>query len=349
MKKFCCISSIVLVILIIIALILGIVWYRSGLSVSADSSEEASIFRVEEGWGVANISKNLKDEGYINSELIFKLYVFFSGNRNKLQAGSFEISSSMTIPQIVEILTSAQEKQIELTIIEGQRFEEVGRYLDEQGIKGDFEARAKISNFQDEYDFLKNLDSNTTLEGFLFPNTYKVDLGSSVDDVIKKMLDSFELKLKELPAPTNPVYGDLKDLVILASIIEREATMSNIERRRIAGVYINRLQNDSKLQADPTVQYSKDTAAYIKSNDRDSFVFWEKITTDDYERVDSGYNTYKIKGLPPTPICSPSFGSLTAAFNPERNNYYFFFHTDDGAVIFSETAEEHGAKLEEQR
>ncbi|MBU2595348.1 endolytic transglycosylase MltG, partial [Patescibacteria group bacterium] len=182
-------------------------------------------------------------------------------------------------------------------------------------------------------------------EGFLFPDTYKLNINANVDQVIEKMLDNFDLKFKELPAPTNPVFSNLYDLVILASIVEREATKSQIERRRIAGVYLNRLIAQTYLQADPTVQFSKDTDNYKKAKDKDNFKFWQPITAADYETVDSGYNTYKIKGLPPTSICSPSEGSLSAAFNPERNNYFYFFHTKDGAIVFSQTAAEHEERL----
>lgn len=344
MKK-CCFIFIIISALIVLGLaIVGFIYYRN-LSAVNPSDSEKKLFTIEEGWSVSEIAQNLKKDNYIKSEFSFKTYVFISGNRDKLQAGSFEISSSMSTPELVEVLVKAQEKQIEIKIIEGQRLEEVARVVKESGIKGNFIERAKVENFKSEYSFLSNISADKSLEGFLFPDTYKLDINSSVDNVIRKMLDNFDLKLKELPAPTNPMFSNLSDLVILASIVEREATKSNIERKRIAGVYLNRLLAQTFLQADPTVQYSKDNENYKKTNDKDNFKFWQPITAADYENADSGYNTYKIKGLPPGPICSPSEGSLSAAFNPERNNYFYFFHTKDGAIVFSETAEEHAARL----
>lgn len=345
MKKACFIIFLVLMIALIVALVFGWIWYRNGLKAVKAQESESTLFTIEEGWGAGEIAQNLKEGGYIRSEPIFQIYIFISGNRDKLQAGSFEISPSMSTPEIVEILSESKEKQIEIKIIEGQRLEEVAKVVKDSGIKGDFVERAKVANFKSEYSFLSNVASEKSLEGFLFPDTYKLDINSNVDEVIRKMLDNFDAKLKELPAPTNPVFTSLSDLVILASIVEREATQSQIERKRIAGVYLNRLIAATYLQADPTVQYSKDTVNFKQAADKDDFKFWQPITAADYETADSGYNTYKIKGLTPGPICSPSEGSLAAAFNPERNNYFYFFHTKDGAIVFSETAAEHEERL----
>jgi len=347
MKKTCLIIFLVIFIVLILGLVLGWIWYASELKPIDANQSENTLFTIEEGWGVAEISKNLHDGNFIKSPTAFKIYVFISDERDKLQAGSFEISPSLSIPEIVDVLVKAQEKQIEIKIIEGQRLEEVAKDVEDSGIKGDFIERAKVGNFKSEYSFLSNIPSDKTLEGFLFPDTYKFNINSSVDQVIRKMLDNFDIKLKELPAPTNPMFSNLSDLVILASIVERESTKSNIERRKIAGVYLNRLLAQTYLQADPTVQYSKDTQNYLKASDKDNFKFWQPITAADYETVDGGYNTYKIKGLTPGPIASPSQGSLAAAFNPERNNYFYFFHTTDGAIVFSETAEEHAQRLKE--
>ncbi|MBU2595607.1 endolytic transglycosylase MltG, partial [Patescibacteria group bacterium] len=257
MKKTCCIIFVIVALLVIIALIIGGVFYYQGLAAVENKESEATLFTVEEGWSAAEIASHLKEDDFIRSELVFKIHIFIYGKRHKLQAGSFELSSSMDVPQIVEVLTKSQEKQIEIKIIEGQRLEEVGGVVAASGVKGDFIERAKVVNFKDKYSFLSNLPVDNSLEGFLFPDTYKLNINASVDQVIEKMLDNFDLKLKELPAPTNPVFSNLSDLVILASIVEREATKSQIERRRIAGVYLNRLIAQTYLQADPTVQYSK--------------------------------------------------------------------------------------------
>jgi len=345
MAKSCWVTLVIIFILIL-ALIFSFYFYNKGLNPVDEGNEEIILFEIEKGWGVSDIAEALNQKGIIGSEFAFKIHVFLSGNGSKLQAGIFELSPSMTIPEVVDVLVESYEKQTELKIIEGQRMEEVARYLEEQGIRGDFIEKAKVGNFKDSYDFLADMPDSRGLEGYLFPDTYKVNINSSVDNIIEKMLDNFELKLQELPAPTNPQFNDLSDLVILASIIEREANMSNIERRRIAGVYVNRLKSSIKLQADPTVQYSKDTENYQKSSNKKDFKFWQSITQTDYETVDGGYNTYRVNGLPPGPICSPSFGSLAAAFNPEENDYYYFFHTESGNIIFSRTAEEHAANLQ---
>jgi len=122
-------------------------------------------------------------------------------------------------------------------------------------------------------------------------------------------------------------YQPSKDDIILASIVEREAK-NDEDRAKIAGVFINRLEKNMYLGADPTIQYAKGD--------------WELLTSKDL-KIDSPYNTYINKGLPPTPICNPGLESIKAVKNPEKNGWYYFFHLQDGTTIFSKDAAEHDA------
>jgi len=225
------------------------------------------------------------------------------------------------------------------------RIEEIALYLESQGYvkSADFISEAKkIEKYQAKYSFLKGLSKKDTLEGFLFPDTYKIKTEASASEIIDKMLENFNNKVYQVVQPDlNQKNMNLKDVVILASIIEREVKNPQ-ERAVVAGIYYNRLKLKMKLEADPTVQYAKDTES-PPSSFKD---FWQKISAKDYRTVISPYNTYLNTGLPPTPICNPGLISIKAALNPTTTDYLYFF-TTDGQVYYSKTAAEHEQKKAE--
>lgn len=210
------------------------------------------------------------------------------------------------------------KKDISITIIEGMRREEIAARF----------ARAGICSYT------SFLAASQGLEGALFPDTYRFFPGTPAIEVAKKMVDNFSVKTKGLNLT--------QDQVTLASIIEREA-LKDEERALIAGVYTNRLSNSMKLQADPTVQYGKDSNLYTASLDKESFEFWKSITQDDYRSVVSDYNTYLKEGLPPGPIANPGLKSLVAAVNPAEHNFLYFLHRNQ-ELLLSETLAEHLSK-----
>ena len=167
-------------------------------------------------------------------------------------------------------------------------------------------------------------------EGYLFPDTYRISAKASANEIIEKLTNNFKQK----------TAGDVsQDVLTLASIVEREAKQDN-ERAKIAGVYQNRINIGMKLEADPTVQYGKDTN---NAKGLVDFKYWQPISLADYTGVDSKFNTYLNAGLPPAPICNPGLKSIKASLNPEKHNYYYFFHLADGTAIYSKNLAEHNA------
>jgi UPF0755 protein len=132
---------------------------------------------------------------------------------------------------------------------------------------------------------------------------------------------------------------------VLASIVEREAA-DDSERADIAGVFANRLKVGMKLEADPTVQYQKDSNNYPRIG-LISYIFWQKLEIGDLRGIQGPFNTYLKSGLPPTPICNPSLKSIEAAVNPSRHDYYYFLHGSDGTIHFSKNEAEHNRKKAE--
>jgi UPF0755 protein len=172
------------------------------------------------------------------------------------------------------------------------------------------------------------------LEGYLFPDTYRLPKDASARDLIERMLSNFASKVTpEMRARAADQGRTLHEVVILASIVEREAVLAD-ERSLISSVYLNRLAAGVKLDADPTVQY-----ALGKSGD-----WWPQITPDDYVSVDSPWNTYLYAGVPPSPIANPGLGAIEAVVTPEDTAFFFFMRdcdANDGSHLFATSPEQH--------
>lgn len=343
MKKF---LFFVIVIVIVIVLIAG--WVFKMVFVGhGNSTGGFETFVIEEGQGVNEISNGLKEKGLIENRFVFETYVWFRGYENKILAGEHTLHNTWSIRQIVNTLISGSSisNERELTFLPGWNLYDIAEYLQKQGVitkTEDFYAivgqpgtssdSISGTDLSSEYEFLKEKPEDLSLEGFLFPDTYRVFKDATVEDIVVKMLDNFDKKI------TSKMLGDiynqdqnLYDIMTLASIIEKEGnTLEN--KKKVAGVYYNRLDAGIALQADPTVNYITG-----KSTDRPSL--------DDID-TDSLYNTYKYPGLPPGPICNPGLDSINAAIYPDKNDYYYFINTPDGEMIFSKTFEEHKANRE---
>ncbi len=188
-------------------------------------------------------------------------------------------------------------------------------------------------DFSSEYSFLKDKPEYYGLEGYLFPDTYRLYASSTAIDVLRRLLDNFDEKLTpELRAAITDQKRSIYDVVTLASIVEKEAPISyagndNRDARIIAGIFLNRLKIGQALQSDATL-------SYIFSDN--------KVAHSGAElEVDSPYNTYKYRGLPPGPICNPGILAIEAAIHPLATDYYYFLTTEDGRVVYARTYEEH--------
>jgi len=286
---------------------------------------------IKEGASLLLIAEKLKSEGLIRSKFSFILLALLTGKGKKLKAGFYELSSSFPSWKILDILAEGKVKKIKVTIPEGFNIRQIGERLEQAGIISAKEFVSLATNAPLTLRVIVSAPSGN-LEGFLFPDTYFFSKGESPENIVKAMLWNFRKKVLEKIEGSSelPFYDALK----LASLVEWEAK-HNEERRLIAGVLLNRLKKGMRLECDATVQY------VLPQHKR-------RITYKDLE-IDSPYNTYKVKGLPPTPICNPGLPSIEAALDPQDTPFLYYVARPDGYHIFSLTAEEHFKAVERAR
>jgi len=295
-------------------------------------------FTVQRGETTGMVAVRLAEEGLISDAELFRLYVRYQGEDRGLEAGDYELSSSMTIPQIAEKLQQAWAEEVIVTIPEGWRMEQAAALLEQQSLlpAQDFLDLARENAFA--YAFLRDRPADATLEGYLFPDTYRLPVRAEASHLIERMLGNFDRRVT--PQMRRDVAGEglsLFEVITLASIVEREGVVK-AELPLIAGVYRNRIDQGMKLDADPTVQYALGFQP-------DTGQWWKRpMHLEEYGQVDSPYNTYLYRGLPPGPICSPGLAAIEAVIYPEESDYLFFVRNDvadDGSHVFARTLDEH--------
>jgi len=294
-------------------------------------------FVVEEGETAAEIAARLEREGLISDAELFRRYAQYHNLDAGIEAGKFTLCQTMTIPEIAQALQQGQRPEQVVTIQEGLRLEQVVAAVAAQtSIPQDEFLSLATTGWRDSgfaFDFLADLPPTATLEGFLFPETYRLPEEPVAADLLSRMLETFDARVTpEMRAAAANRGLSVYELVTLASIVEREAVLDE-ERPVIAGVYHNRLDGAWFLGACPTVQY----ALGVPNN------WWPRFTLEATD-VDSPYNTYRNLGLPPAPICSPGLASIQASAYPADTDYYFFLvdcTKNDGSHLFAVTEEEH--------
>jgi UPF0755 protein len=250
-----------------------------------------------------------------------------------------EILDTITVVMVDKPGTPETTAYVEFRTQEGWRAEQIAQLLvDKKLIKDRQEFFAALNDPSfNRFDFVNSRPAGTTLEGYLFPDTYRVPQITPVRDIIDLMLVNFDRRVPKGMRDNRPEGFTFHQTLIVASIIEREAAIDS-ERPIIGGVYYNRLRGVPQLplQADPTVQY----ALGQEGN------WWPELQPIDLQRQ-SPYNTYLRNGLPPAPIANPSLKSIQAALNPQQNDYLYFVARGDGTHAFARTYEEHLANVKQ--
>ncbi|MFH0852666.1 MAG: endolytic transglycosylase MltG [bacterium] len=286
---------------------------------------------IEKGQGVKDIAAELKDENLISSPFWFKTYIWLSGKQVNLQAGEYSFGSGLSLVEVADSILQGKvvQNNIWVTTPEGFTSKQIEGRLAESGL---FSANGLVSvgldDFRAEYESLKDLPAKASLEGFLFPDTYKFEKDAAQDEILDKMLSNFESKL------TGKMRSDIAsqgrtifEIVIMASILEKEVK-TGVDRKIASGIFWQRLADKYPLQSDATLSY----------------IFDDNYTrhTIEQTKVDSPYNTYKYIGLPPGPINNPGLDAIEAAIYPQKTDYYFFItKPDTGEAVFAKTLEEH--------
>jgi UPF0755 protein len=295
--------------LIIFGLGLFLVWWENGKKPANSFDTSKKTFVVNSGEGVRTIASQLKKNDLIKDPTIFFLYVKKQGSDTNLQAGAYKLSPSMNLKEIVETLKHGT-LDISVTFPEGIRAEEVGDILSKSiGSLSDADRQKLVAN-----------------EGYLFPDTYLIPKNANVDLVISLMRDNFNKKTASLGV--SPDSSQMRDAVIIASLIEREAQHAQ-DRPLVSSVIHNRLAQGMPLEIDATVQYA--IGKKIGSQK-----WWTPVTGNDLS-ISSSYNTYKNAGLPPSPISNPGLSAIQAALHPADTDYLFYVSDKQGNLHFAKT------------
>ncbi len=282
---------------------------------------------IKRGESVLSITDKLKKRGVIEDKYVFLSWVLLEGNWSELKPGTYTLSSSLTTKEVAYVLKKGVEEGFKITIPEGKTITQIEKIISEKLQKEIEIENKKITDYQDQYFVLSSAPKENSLEGFLFPDTYFFDKDSDSQEIIKRMIQNLEKKTLEKEINEENFY----EVLIMASLLEKEIRTKE-EKQMVAGILWKRLNVGMPLQVDATVSYAKDK-------------FNSSLLKKDYE-IDSPYNTYKNRGLPPAPICSPGIESIQAAIDPIATNFWYYLSTKEGDTIFNETLEGHNqAKL----
>lgn len=308
-------------------------------------SDSASVtFSVEQGETAETISNKLAEMGLITDPGLFRLFLRYYKLDQKMEAGNYELRRNMTMVEVAETLQRARLEEVTVSVPEGWRAEQVAEMLGDKNIMDNstftsFVQGGKASLSGVQYSIMDEIPPGASLEGFLFPDTYRVPERATPADLVTRMLENMDRQVtQEMRAKSANQGLSFYQVLIVASIVEREAVIAD-ERPVIASVYLNRVKGNMFLGADPTVQYAMGFQP-------DKGQWWKTpVTLEEYQGVISPYNTYLNRGLPPGPICSPGLSSIMAVLEPADTKYIYFVARGDGYHVFAETSEEHESNV----
>lgn len=314
----------------------GYVWFQANsfLASSPEGEPRDIAIVVKRGATFDSVSRMLKEKGLITDRKKFRMLARYRKFTGSIQAGEFMLNTGWTPDQILERLVHGKPVQYRLHFPEGLAWWNVAKAIERQGFarESDF-----IQIIHDPIFLQRHGIPFANAEGFLFPETYVLKkpqtmTKASAEEVAGVLVSMFWRKAGEIWQDRRPDNEELRRLLILASLVEKE-TADPSERERVAGVYANRIRKGMRLQADPTVIYGIGPE------------FNGNITRKDLRNKSNVYNTYRRNGLPPGPICSPGIAALRAAANPEHHAFLYFVAKGDGTHHFSQTLREHNAAV----
>ncbi|WP_084820377.1 endolytic transglycosylase MltG [Mesobacillus campisalis] len=318
----------------------GYFYINKALQPVDESNTKEVKVEIPIGSTVTGIGQILEDNGIIRDARLFRYYVKFR-NESGFMAGEYNLNPSMTLPEVIASLktgTLMQDVVMRITIPEGKQLAQIAGIiaektdLNQEEIMNKLNEKEFISKMMDKYPDLLTEDIldekiKYPLEGYLFPATYPFYTEDpTLEEIITTMLDKTKAVVEEYRGQGEEKGLSVHELLTMASLIEEEATQQ-VDRAKISSVFYNRMETGMPLQTDPTVLY-----AHGEHKDR---VYYKDL------EVESPYNTYLHKGLPPGPIANAGTTSLEAAVNPEETDLLYFLATPEGQVHFSRTLEEH--------
>jgi UPF0755 protein len=306
----------------------------SALNRPAGDPEAMAEIIVLPGESAEAVIQRLAEAGIVKDTSLLRSYLRYYGLDTRIQAGRYALTGEMSIPLVAEALQLAIVNQARLTVPEGWRLEQIADALPPDGIG--FTAAEFLQAASEPGTLEAGVGiTGASAEGFLFPETYALGAGTSAEELVDRMLSTFDERVsQELRRGFEGQGLSLRQAVTLASIVEREAIVPD-ERPLIAGVFLNRLRQGMRLEADPTVQYALGR--------QPGGEWWKAPLSQADLELDSPYNTYLYSGLPPGPIANPGLSSLQAVAEPAQTEFLFFRAACDGSGRhrFATTFDEH--------
>jgi UPF0755 protein len=333
MKKATLITLVALLCLIVAAgAAVGYVAYDFTHSAAGVDASEV-VFEVQPGQSFNVVAKDLESKGLVKNATAFSLYARFLNQRSQLKRGEYALRPDMLPKEVLSVIISGKSISKPFTVSEGLNIYEIADLYETGGFgkKEEFLALAK------DPALAKQLlgDSVTSLEGYLFPETYMITKYDSTKDLITAMVRRFQSVYQTLGADAALPGWNRNQIVTLASIIEKE-TGAGEDRPLISSVFHNRLVKKMKLQTDPTIIYGLADMTGVVPSD---------IHKEDILKP-TRYNTYVINALPPGPISNPGKDALVAALKPAASNYLYFVSRNDGTTVFSESLDRHNSAVQ---
>lgn len=298
--------------------------------VSSDATEV--VFDVLPNQTMMTVAENLTTANLIKNKWLFYQYARFKGASARLKKGEYALNQSMTPIEIINVITSGKSIARNLTIVEGASIFEIADAIERTGIA----TKLEFFNLVKDKEFIKEAlgEPRESLEGYLFPETYKYTKFDTLKETLLQMTKRFQLVWTEFETQAKAMGWNRNQVVTLASIVEKE-TGHEEDRALVSSVFHNRLRKKMRLQTDPTILYGLALEKGFMPNN---------ISRADLV-MPNRYNSYTNYGLPPTPISNPGRESIIATLNPAKTNYLYFVSRNDGTTAFSESLSQHNKSV----
>lgn len=286
------------------------------------------LFRVEKGLSLSQVAEKLSRKGLIRGKPIFLAWARAMGYSERIKSGEYRLNPRMSPLEVLNKLTKGQVITHSVTIPEGYTVAQIATLLDKEGLvdKEEFISLTRDPEVLERYGI-----QGPSLEGYLYPDTYRFATGLPPSLILDAMISRFKEVIAPMKGQIEQLNMTLEEVVTLASIVEKETGCAR-ERPIIASVFLNRLEREMRLESDPTVIYGMaDFDGNLKRKDLSN---------------KTPYNTYQISGLPPGPIANPGIDAIRAVVNPADTDYLYFVSRNDGTHYFSESLSEHNRAVQ---
>lgn len=324
----------VISILLAVAVTLSFLGYQVLKKPVGDNKNEI-IFEVEPGLSLSQISNKLQENQLIRHAQIFQWYARLRGQGTQIKVGEYSLSQSMNPDQILYLMASGKSIARTITVAEGLNIYDIALLFEKNKIC----SQDEFLNLVQDTTFIQIMlgEPATSLEGYLFPETYKYTKYEGVRSIVTQMVKRFQIVWNEqVGSEKNKLNWTKNQIITLASIIEKETGAAH-ERPIISSVFHNRLAQKMRLQTDPTVLYGMALGLKKMPNN---------ITKKDLLNPTT-YNTYTIEALPPGPIANPGLESILAVLNPAQSKFIFFVSQNNGTHVFSENLQQHNKAVQQ--